>query len=278
MTSSEDLAAPVPRIGVPVRLSSSDNPDARVGEANELFTFIVGLLREGGAEVVLVTPDAVDGSGRLTSVVGSLDGVLLPGGGDVDPRLYGQEPEDTLYDVNPEQDQLDMGLARAAIDAGLPLLGICRGHQLLNVIYGGTLVQDMSSSNVVHNGLDPHNPAASEWAWHQVVLAKGSRTAALYGAAEEATIKIASGHHQAVATVGEGLVVTAIADDGTVEALEDPSRWVTSVQWHPEASQLSGDERLAPFAAFVDVCRRRDGVPGEAKGPNPTQDRPEGVQ
>ena len=71
------------------------------------------------------------------------------------------------------------------------------------------------------------------------------------------TVKIASGHHQAVARVADGLVVTAVAEDGTVEALEDPERWVASVQWHPEALELPAEERLAPFRAFVEVCRRR---------------------
>ncbi|ABM07635.1 MULTISPECIES: gamma-glutamyl-gamma-aminobutyrate hydrolase family protein [Micrococcaceae] len=263
MKSSEVVR---PRIGVPVRLSSSDAPDARVGEANELFTFIVDLLREAGAQPVLLTPVLADSAGRLATEMQTLDGVLLPGGGDINPRLYGQDPDASLYDVNPEQDHLDMDVARATIDAGLPLLGVCRGHQLLNVLYGGTLIQDMAPSAVNHNGLDPHDPEASEWAWHNVLLTAGSKTAGLYGSPEGSTIKIASGHHQAVSRVGEGLLVTAVADDGTVEALEDPSRWVVSVQWHPEASQLPDAERLLPFQNFVDVCR------------NPTHGPSTGVQ
>ncbi|WP_454809811.1 gamma-glutamyl-gamma-aminobutyrate hydrolase family protein [Paenarthrobacter nitroguajacolicus] len=255
-----------PRIGVPVRLSSSDTPDARVGEANQLFTYIVDLLREAGAVPVLLTPVSADSAGRLATEMQTLDGVLLPGGGDISPRLYGQDPDDSLYDVNPEQDHLDMDVARATIDAGLPLLGVCRGHQLLNVLYGGTLIQDMAPSAVNHNGLDPHDPGASEWAWHDVLLTAGSKTAGLYGSPDGSTIKIASGHHQAVSRVGEGLQVTAVADDGTVEALEDPSRWVVSVQWHPEASQLPDAERLLPFRNFVDVCR------------NPTHGPSAGVQ
>ncbi len=253
MMKSSEVARP--RIGVPIRLSSSDSPDARVGEANQLFTFIVDLLREAGAQPVLLTPVSADSAGRLAAEMQMLDGVLLPGGGDIDPRLYGQDPEDSLYDVNREQDHLDVDVARATIDAGLPLLGVCRGHQLLNVVYGGTLIQDMGPTSVTHSGLDPHDPAASEWAWHDVRLTAGSKTAALYGAPGGTTIKIASGHHQAVDRVGEGLMVTAVADDGTVEALEDPTRWVASVQWHPEASLIPDAERLLPFEKFVDVCR-----------------------
>lgn len=255
-----------PRIGVPVRLSSSDASDARVGDANQLFTFIVDLLREAGARPVLLTPVSADSAGRLATEMQTLDGVMLPGGGDISPRLYGQDPDESLYDVNPEQDHLDMDVARATIDAGLPLLGVCRGHQLLNVLYGGTLIQDMAPSSLKHHGLDPHHPEASVWAWHDVLLKAGSKTAGLYGSPDGSTIKIASGHHQAVSRVGEGLLVTAVADDGTVEALEDPSRWVVSVQWHPEAPQLPESERTLPFRNFVDVCR------------NPTHGPSAGVQ
>jgi putative glutamine amidotransferase len=229
-----------PRIGIPVRLSSSTDPDPRVGEANALFDYIVELVRDGGGEPVLLT--------------------AAPAPGDLDPRLYGEEPGEACYDVNEDQDRLDLAVARQSIDAGLPVLGICRGHQLLNVLYGGTLVQDMASGTVVH-----HEPApvhgAGPWAWHEVELLSGSRVAALYASGLGAgTVKIASGHHQAVARVARGLTVTAVAEDGTIEALEDPDRWVASVQWHPEALELSAAERLAPFLAFVDVCRSFGGT------------------
>jgi putative glutamine amidotransferase len=243
-----------PRIGIPVRLSSSTDPDPRVGEANALFDYIVELVREGGGEPVLLT--AVPAPGELADRdQQALDGVVLPGGGDLDPRLYGEAPGDACYDVNHDQDQLDLAVARQSIDAGLPVLGICRGHQLINVLYGGTLVQDMASGTVVH-----HEPApvhgSGPWAWHEVEVQPGSKVAALYGSTSGAvTVKIASGHHQAVALVAEGLTVTAVADDGTIEALEDPDRWVASVQWHPEALELSAAERLAPFRGFVEVCR-----------------------
>ena len=261
-----------PRIGVPVRLTSSAAPDPRVAEANGLFEYIVELLRDGGGEPVLLTAAAG---------IGGLDGVVLPGGGDLDPRLYGEAPGGSCYDVNPGQDALDLAVARRSIDAGIPVLGICRGHQLLNVLYGGTLIQDMDPGVVAHREPDPAHDSGP-WAWHEVGIAAGSKVAGLYtvaaavaaecgpadnrpgaetfrGSAPGLTVKIASGHHQAVARVADGLVVTAVADDGTVEALEDPQRWVASVQWHPEASELSAAERLAPFRAFVDACRTGSG-------------------
>lgn len=251
-----------PRIGIPVRLSSSTDPDPRVAEANELFDYIVELVRDGGGEPVLLASPEVP--------LEALDGVILPGGGDLDPRLYGEEPGDACYDVSPAQDGLDLAIARRSIDAGLPVLGICRGHQLLNVLYGGTLLQDMDPGTVPHREPVPA-PGAGPWAWHGVEVRGGTKVAGLYGGTagpggEEnggqkhgdghgVTVKIASGHHQAVARVADGLVVTAVAEDGTVEALEDPDRWVASVQWHPEALELPAEERLAPFRAFVDVCR-----------------------
>jgi putative glutamine amidotransferase len=249
-----------PRIGIPVRLSSSSAPDPRVGEANALFDYIVDLVRDGGGEPVLLA---------AAESLPELDGVVLPGGGDLDPRLYGEDPCGACYDVNAEQDALDLAVARQSIAAGLPVLGICRGHQLLNVLYGGTLIQDMDPGVVAHREPAPAH-GAGPWAWHEVGITGGSKVAGLYGTAgpgtgsgsasgvaAAVTVKIASGHHQAVARVANGLVVTGVADDGTVEALEDPERWVASVQWHPEALELPAEERLAPFRAFVEVCRDR---------------------
>jgi putative glutamine amidotransferase len=232
-----------------------------VAEANALFDYIVDLVRDGGGEPVLLTSPE--------EPLEALDGVVLPGGGDLDPRLYGEIPGSACYDVSPAQDDLDLAVARRSIDAGLPVLGICRGHQLLNVLYGGTLIQDMEPGTVAHREPAPGH-GSGPWAWHEVEVQGGTRVAGLYGgsgsggtgstgAADGAgvTVKIASGHHQAVARVAAGLVVTAVAEDGTVEALEDPERWVASVQWHPEALELPAEERLAPFRAFVDVCRGR---------------------
>ncbi|RNL57176.1 gamma-glutamyl-gamma-aminobutyrate hydrolase family protein [Arthrobacter oryzae] len=237
-----------PRIGLPVRLSSSSDPDPRVSEANKLFNYIVELVRDGGGDPVLFS------TAPSATALASLDGVIIPGGGDLDPRLYGEQPSEVCYDVSPAQDDLDVAVARQSIDAGLPVLGICRGHQLLNVLYGGTLIQDMAPGVVAHREPAPA-PGCGPWAWHEVDVQPGTKVAGLYGDGAGVTVKIASGHHQAVARVADGLVVTAIAEDGTVEALEDPDRWVASVQWHPEAHEISAEERVAPFRAFVEVCR-----------------------
>jgi len=256
MQTSRNPLSGRPRIGVPVRLSSSSDPDPRVAEANGLFEYIVELLREGGGEPVLLT-NLEPADGGLAAALTTLDGVVLPGGGDLDPGLYGEKQTEVCYDVNHDQDALDVTVARLAIDAGLPVFGICRGHQLLNVLYGGTLIQDMAPGTVVHHEAAPVH-GSGPWAWHEVGVRAGSKVAALYGSESGAvSVKIASGHHQAVARVADGLTVTALAEDGTVEALEDPERWVASVQWHPEALELPAGERLVPFRAFVEVCRTR---------------------
>jgi putative glutamine amidotransferase len=266
-----------------------------VAKASSLFGCIVSLIRDVGGEPVLLTRESLEGGlsgergsgaagsgtsdgARVADAPKALDGVVLPGGGDIDPRLYGEEPGPSLYDVNAEQDRLDIAVARRALDAGTPVLGICRGHQLLNVLYGGTLVQDMTPGPVPHRQI----PAAANrpWVWHEVTISPGSKVAKMYaavanpesgetafagagaaaddaaaGEANVVEVKIASGHHQAVDRVAPGLVVTAVADDGTVEALEDPDRWVASVQWHPEALELTEEQRLAPFRVFVEACR-----------------------
>src|SRR6478752_6201881 len=214
-------AAGRPRIGIPVRLTSSSNPDPRLAEANALFDYIVDLVRDGGGEPVLLT--AAEGTEGL-------DGVVLPGGGDLAPELYGEEAGGACYDVNPGQDALDIAVARPSIAAGLPVLGICRGHPLLNVLYGGSLIQDMDPGSVAHREPAPAHDAGP-WAWHEVGIAAGSKVAGLYAAEQDTgeqrpgaqdtgvqgtgapavTVKIASGHHQAVARVANGLVVTAVA-------------------------------------------------------------------
>ncbi|MFC8716473.1 gamma-glutamyl-gamma-aminobutyrate hydrolase family protein [Kitasatospora sp. NPDC057198] len=239
---------PAPLIGIPVRLSDGDAPgaDERIGEANRIFEQVVALVRAAGAEPVLLEPHSGDGppDGRLAGCAG----FVVPGGGDVDPALYGADPgHPALYDVNPAQDRLDIAVLRHALDNRRPVLGICRGMQLLNVLRGGTLHVDLAPTAVTHNP-EP----GTEWAVHEVELSAGS---ALAGAFGRDRIAVASGHHQAVDRVGEGLRVSGRADDGCVEAVEataDPrSAWAVGVQWHPEALVPDPELRLPLFRALL---------------------------
>ena len=257
MQTSRSLPCSRPRIGVPVRLTSSSDPDPRVAEANALFEYIVELLREGGGEPVLLDASGHRRRRRSPRRWRPSTASCFPAAATSTPASTASCAVTSATTSALPRTRWTLAVARQAIDAGLPVFGICRGHQLLNVLYGGTLIQDMAPGTVAHREPAPVH-GAGPWAWHEVAVQAGSKVAALYGGGSGAvTVKIASGHHQAVARVAGALRVTAVAEDGTVEALEDPERWVASVQWHPEALELPAGERLAPFRAFVEVCRNR---------------------
>jgi putative glutamine amidotransferase len=219
------------KIGIPSRLSSSP-ADKRVVIANQLIDLIVDRLRSLGAEPVILTPSDLPNPPDF-------DALLLPGGGDISPHRYGQEPDPRVYNVDPEQDRLDFGMAQHALNRNLPVLGICRGMQLLNVLYGGTLIQHLPTSTVEHSFQvqEESTTLAERFTPHEVNITPGSRLAEILGS----SVRSASAHHQAVDELGEGLRIVARAADGTVEAVEDPNRSVIGVQWHPEIREHGGE-------------------------------------
>jgi putative glutamine amidotransferase len=155
-----------------------------------------------------------------------LDAVVLSGGPDVDPRLYGARPEDGVG-VDPERDTFELGLVRAAVARGLPIIGVCRGLQLLNVARGGSLVPDLPIDIET-----PHFDSARHVTWdaHDVVTVPGTRTHAVYGP----RLRVNSSHRQAIDLPGDGVVVSAAAEDGTIEAIEIEGHDAIGVQWHAE--------------------------------------------
>ncbi len=158
-------------------------------------------------------------------IVRRLDGLVMTGGADPDPELYGEEPHPELGAVERGRDDWELALIRAALDARIPMLCVCRGAQLLNIALGGTLVQHLDSPE--HAGWD--KPRIERC--HTVRVSGGSRAEALYGS----EVPTNSLHHQAVGRLGEGVVVTGTAEDGVVEAFEISGRpEVFAVQWHPE--------------------------------------------
>jgi len=186
-------------------------------------------------------------------VLHGVDGLLLTGGDDVDPALYGEDPHPT-YDVSePGRDTFEIDLVRRALAADLPVLAICRGLQVLNVALGGSLIQDIPSEPgpvLQHDATGPPTTLA-----HTVAVTPGSRVASLLG--PDDTRAVNSRHHQAVRAVGQGLVVTATSPDGIVEAAEVPAaRFCVGVQWHPENFHRTG-EFDALFDGFVEACRTR---------------------
>ena len=229
------------RIAVPARLSTAKGADARVGLANTIFNDVVSLVQAQGLETITVTETSLEG----------FDGLVLPGGGDVDPKRYSGDESAPCYDVNPAQDELDFGILAEAISRGIPVLGVCRGLQVINVAFNGTLVEDLAPSSVNHAAIDD-GCGTLEWSWHPVALNPESK---LYQNLGQAEIEVASGHHQAIAKLGPGLRASATANDGIVEAIEHESLPIVAVQWHPEALGNPAELAAAPFATFARLLR-----------------------
>lgn len=185
----------------------------------------------------LVVPPLADG---VEETLGAVDGLVFSGGGDVDPARYGHARDGRTDPVQALRDEAELALLAAALDRDVPTLAICRGFQLLNVVRGGDLVQHLPE--VV--GSDAHRERRGAFSEHPVEVREGSRLAAIAGVRHD---RVASSHHQAAGRVGEGLVETAWAMDGTLEGLEDPTRrFAVGVLWHPEAG-----EDKALFEALV---------------------------
>ena len=208
--------------------------------------------RAGLRPVILPGPDPAPPE----QVLAPFAGLLLAGGGDVDPARYGEPRDPHVYGVDPDRDSLELGLPSVALAMGLPVLAICRGMQVVNVACGGTLVQHLPD----HVARGPHgDPSALTPATHAVRAEPGSRLAGAVG--REVVEGCTSFHHQGVDRLGRGLVPTAWSDDGLVEALEpdDPEAWLLAVQWHPEMTADADPAQQAIFDAFADQVRRRAG-------------------
>jgi putative glutamine amidotransferase len=188
-------------------------------------------------------------------IVSQVDGVLHTGGGDVDPSFYGESKHATFDAAETGRDAFELDLVRRALAADLPVFAICRGIQVLNVARGGSLVQDIPDQvpgTLGHTNREPAFAIA-----HDVWINTGTLLDRLmHERLDTDTYPVNSRHHQAVKTLGEGLVVTATAPDGIVEAIEDPSkRFCLGVQWHPENFYRTGEFREL-FAGFIDAARR----------------------
>lgn len=235
-----------PIIGIPCYASErSDNRRPLYGNNQ---SYVQAVLRAGGAPL-LIPPGEPS---VYAAIAERLDGLLLSGGGDVDPRLYGEEPLPECQPPEVERDEMELFFARWALERRKPVLGICRGIQLLAIARGGSLYQDIPSQ---YDKPLRHNCAgeARNYVAHEVQIDPGSQFAAIVG---KATDGVNSFHHQAVKAPGEGVRVVASAEDGIVEAAEMPDYpFVIAVQWHPEA--MDDDHRTSQrlFAAFVAACR-----------------------
>lgn len=199
----------------------------------------VDAIERAGGRAIVIPPAEED----VEETLDALDGIVFSGGADVDPAQYGADPHPETDTPQTRRDAGEMALLHAALARDMPTLAICRGFQLLNVARGGDLIQHLPEEV----GNDDHKVVPGEFAVHPVEVKEGSRLAKIVGATPDVT----SHHHQALGTLGDGLVESAWAADGTLEAVEDPSRrFVVGVQWHPEAS-----EDAALFEALVEQGR-----------------------
>ena len=227
-------------------------PLIAISPCSKLPDYEESVRRAGGDVRVL---DAAAHS--AADVIASVDGLLLTGGGDVRPELYGAAVHPTFDPAEPGRDEYEMELVRRAYEKDLPVLAICRGIQLLNVARGGTLIQDIPDevgNSVEHRIKEPRFAIAHDvWLTTDSLLERTLRERL-----EEAdSCAVNSRHHQAPKDLGEGLIASATAPDGVIEALEDPNRrFVLGVQWHPENFYRTGEFRSL-FEGLVNAARAK---------------------
>ena len=222
-----------PLIAIPARFSESAS--ALRYRAEVLPRALIAAVHAAGGEPLAVHPAGdLDVAERLAFA----DGIVLPGGGDLDARWAGQEAHPTLYDVDVEQDEFDLAVARHALATGIPLLAICRGLQVVNVARGGDLLQDMAESTGNHRNVT-----------HRVRVGDGSLLHATIGS----EVEVSCFHHQSLGRLGEAMRPVAAADDGTTEAVEidGAAGWFMGLQWHPEDTAATDPIQAAIFAAHV---------------------------
>ncbi len=199
-------------------------------------TYFHAVERAGGVPMMLPPmPALID---RLPDLVGRMDALVLHGGGDVDPRRYGQEPSaDELYGIVPEHDEVELEVVRTALAADLPMLAICRGMQIVNVALGGDLVQHIGSEDHWFQ----HHPVTVDAHSHVARATRTERPAACH-----------SVHHQAIGRLGDGLRLVGTSDDGMPEAMEvEGASWAVAVQWHPEDTAAIDPQQQALFDSLV---------------------------
>ncbi|HEX3736131.1 MAG TPA: gamma-glutamyl-gamma-aminobutyrate hydrolase family protein [Solirubrobacterales bacterium] len=212
------------------------------------ITYLKAIEAAGGLPMVMppLPEEAIE------PLLDRLDGICLSGGPDLDPALYEAQPHPELGPIEPDLDRFELAIAARADAREMPILAICRGTQALNIVRGGALHQHLPdlSTELAHRQTNPSTEPS-----HPVAIDPDSQLAEAIGGAAVGLDDVNSFHHQAIDRLGEGLVVSARAPDGTVEAIEDPARpFLIGVQWHAET--LVGREAEAGlFRRFVEACR-----------------------
>jgi len=234
--------------------SPKDSPFLRLERDSTNNAYIGSIEAAGGIPIMLPVVENLSET-LITAQLAVCDGILIPGGHDVDPALYGQEPSPLVGRIHRHSDLYHLKALGLAKRTGMPILGICRGMQLLNVGHGGTLWQDVSLSplpsdavRVQHSHRDSYEQAS-----HTIHLTAETKLSRIFSNASE--LQVNSLHHQSVHSLEAGLLISAIAPDGIIEGLENDSEggsWMVGVQWHPEVMLGStGNPMLALFKEFI---------------------------
>lgn len=224
--------------------------DGGIYRLNEAY--VKAVIDAGGIPVCLPYVEAEDGE----RIIQAIDGLLLTGGGDVNPILFGEEPLPNLGRVLTKRDEREIQWTNIALRRNIPILAICRGMQVLNVALGGTVYQDLYAQKKGKLLLHSQTSAREETS-HFVHLHEKSRLQQIMGTKK---ILVNSFHHQAVKEIAEELAIVGVASDGIVEAVEHSSHpFCIGVQWHPEALALGGNEQAFKlFQSFVAACRKNE--------------------
>ena len=201
----------------------------------------------GGLPVVI----PVDDPERIQKYAGIIDGLILAGGQDISPHLYGEDPREGIKATSPKRDAAEVALTEAFMETGKPILGICRGLQLINAMFGGTLYQDLSENQEIFIKHVQETPTH-----HPIHRVKVDPTSYL-GAILPEEIKVNSLHHQVIRELGDGLKATAIAGDGVIEAVEtvDTEKNIVAVQWHPESTYYKDPHSLILFEDLIERAK-----------------------
>ena len=223
----------------------------RFNESNRIFvnySYINAIIKNGG--VPLIIPPTNDAS-VLLPLLEKVDGILFPGGDDVDPSYYNEDPHPTIGEIRPEIDEYSFICAKYAFENEIPILGICRGLQLINDACGGTLYQDLKKKKketILHV-----QRYRRDYLAHDIEIYKDT---ALYDLLDGDSARINTMHHQVIKDLGEGLKVSAVAPDGLIEAIENEDASILAVQWHPEELLEVAPNMNNIFTHFIDKAKK----------------------
>jgi putative glutamine amidotransferase len=242
------MSPPAPLIAIPAyRLASGRVTKWSQGAFAIPELYAEAVARAGGQPALLTSP----GIASPDEILDRFDGLVLIGGGDVEPSRYDAAPHDRLYGVNPDRDQIEIDLALAAAGSPtFPTLAICRGPQVANVAFGGTLRQHIPDEGLAGHGVPQEDDG---YVPHEVRIEPGSKLSAAVGGAERLTGS--SSHHQAIDRLAGGLRAVAWTDDGVIEGFERPDGWFVAVQWHPEVTAAADPAQQSLFDELVERAR-----------------------